>query len=256
MDDWPWWRHTQRLPGVHCAGHFLEALDRSVHTGWDHALHGGGAVDIRKADTLHRVQVVEIAPELLEAMGGGQRCRFVAEVVLAEFAGIVAQVEQELGEYRGARQQRTGSTRQLGHNHTRPQGVHTGKEGGAAGRAALFCVIGHKPRAFLGDAVDVGGLAHHQALVVGADIHDADVIAHNEQNVGFISCGLCHCGQSRGKRKPRKQSFQAVFHVKLLPNRVVFFDAPTDVGAFPTRCRLRLEGLIAYRGLKLSGIYR
>ena len=56
----------------------------------------GGAVDIRKADTLHRVQVVEIAPELLEAMGGGQRCRFVAEVVLAEFAGIVAQVEQEL----------------------------------------------------------------------------------------------------------------------------------------------------------------
>ena len=37
-----------------------------------------------------------------------------------------------------------------------PAGVHAGKEGGPASRAALFGVIGHKPRAFLGDAVDVG----------------------------------------------------------------------------------------------------
>ena len=48
------------------------------------------AVDVREADLLHRVQVVKVAPELLEAVRGRQRIRMIAEVVLAELARAIA----------------------------------------------------------------------------------------------------------------------------------------------------------------------
>ena len=46
--------------------------------------------------------MIEIAPEFLEAVRGRQRVGMVAEVVLAELAGVVAEIEQELGDRRGA----------------------------------------------------------------------------------------------------------------------------------------------------------
>ena len=60
------------------------------------------------ADPLHRIQVIEITPEFLEAVRGGQSVGVVAEVVLAELAGIVTEVEQELGE-RGSAGPQVGS---------------------------------------------------------------------------------------------------------------------------------------------------
>ena len=58
----------------------------------------GRLVDVGEAHPLHRVEVVEIAPELLEAVRGRQRVGVVAEMVLAELAGVVAEVVQELGQ--------------------------------------------------------------------------------------------------------------------------------------------------------------
>ena len=55
-------------------------------------LLGRAAVDVREAHLLHRVQVIEVAPELLEAVRRRQRIRMIAEVVLAELAGGVAEV--------------------------------------------------------------------------------------------------------------------------------------------------------------------
>jgi hypothetical protein len=42
---------------------------------------------------LHGIQVVEVTPEFLEAVRGRQRIGMVAEMVLAELAGSVANVK-------------------------------------------------------------------------------------------------------------------------------------------------------------------
>ena len=49
---------------------------------------------------LLRVQVVEVAEELVEAVLGGQELVLVAEVVLAELAGLVAERLEQLGDRR------------------------------------------------------------------------------------------------------------------------------------------------------------
>ena len=59
------------------------------------------------------------------------------------------------------------------------------------GRAALLGVIVREDRAFIADAIDVGRLADHQAAVVDARLHDADVVAHDEEDVGLLRRLLC-----------------------------------------------------------------
>ena len=89
-------------------------------------LHGGaipcisrGLVDVDEAHALHRVEVIQVAPELLEAVRGRQRVGVIAQVVLAELAGGVAEVEQELGERRRARPQVGRAARKLRRDHAR-----------------------------------------------------------------------------------------------------------------------------------------
>ena len=55
-------------------------------------------------------------------------------------------------------------------------------------------VVVHEAAAFAGQAVDVGRFPDHQALVIRTDIHDADVVTHDEQNVGFLTLSGCHAG--------------------------------------------------------------
>jgi hypothetical protein len=40
-------------------------------------------------------------------------------------------------------------------------------------------------------AVDIGRLAHHQAAVVDANVVDADVVTHDEQDVGLVTLRPC-----------------------------------------------------------------
>ena len=68
--------------------------------------------------------------------------------------------------------------------------MHAGEEGIAPGGAALLGVVVHEPRALLTDLVDVRRLADHQALVVDARLHPADVIAHDEEDVWLLSWSL------------------------------------------------------------------
>ena len=65
-------------------------------------------------------------------------------------------------------------------------GCHAGEEGVAPGRAALLGVVVHELRAFIADAIDVGRLADHQAAMVDARLHPADVVAHDEEDVGLL----------------------------------------------------------------------
>ena len=109
----------------------------------------------------------------------------VAQVVLAELAGGVAEIEQELGERRSAGPQIGRAAGQLRRDHAGAQRIHAGEEGIAPGGAALHGDVVHEDRAFVADAVDVGRFADHQAAMVDARLHPADVVAHDEEDVGF-----------------------------------------------------------------------
>src|SRR5215813_11119185 len=79
--------------------------------------------------------------------------------------------------------------------------MHAGEKGVAPCRAALLSVVVGEHRAFLADAVDVGCLADHQAAVVDARLHPADVVAHDEEDVGL--CLLLLLLLLRGRRHAR-----------------------------------------------------
>ena len=173
-------RRVDRARRVREAGH------RGVLAGRNNRLLGRALVDVGEAHPLHRVEVIEVAPEFLEAMRGRQSVGVVAEVVLAELAGVVAEVMQELGEGRRAGPEVGGAARELRRDHAGPERGHAGEEGVTTRRAALLGVVGHELRTFIADAVDVRRLANHQSLVVDARLHPADVIAHDEQDVGLL----------------------------------------------------------------------
>ena len=44
--------------------------------------------------------------------------------------------------------------------------------------------------AFLSDAVDVGRFADHQAAVIDARLHPADIVTHDEEDVWFLTLSL------------------------------------------------------------------
>ena len=110
----------------------------------------------------------------------------IAQVVLAELARGIAEIMQEFGERRRAGPQIGRAARQLRRDHARAQRIHAREERIAPRRAALHGDIVREHRAFTADAVDVGRLAHHQAAMVDARLHPADVVAHDEENIGLI----------------------------------------------------------------------
>ncbi len=132
------------------------------------------------------VQVVEVAEELVEPVHGRQVRVAVAQVVLAELAGGVALLLEQVGDggrpvryaLRGARHadgEQAGAERVLAED-----------ERSAARRAALLGVGVREQRPFLRDAVDVRRLVAHHAEVVGADVVDADVITPDHEDVGLL----------------------------------------------------------------------
>ena len=69
--------------------------------------------------------------------------------------------------------------------HADAKRLHAGDEGRAPRRAALLGIVGQELCAFMPDAVDVGRFADRQALVIDARLHPADVVAHDEENIGL-----------------------------------------------------------------------
>jgi hypothetical protein len=126
------------------------------------------------------IQVVERAKELVEAVRRGQVLVEVAEVVLAELARLVALRLEQLGERHIARLQ--AFLEQAG-----AEGRLSSDERRAPCRAALLAVPVGEQRAVFGDAVDIGRLVAHHALVIGTDVPVADVIAPQNENVRFAT---------------------------------------------------------------------
>ena len=101
-DDRPRRRQAKARSRIHRAGNLSEAFDRSVLARRSDSLVGRSPVDVGEAHSLHRIQVIQVAPEFLEAMRRRQRLRVISQVVLAELAGVIAEVVQKLRERRGA----------------------------------------------------------------------------------------------------------------------------------------------------------
>ncbi len=98
--------------------------------------------------------------------------------------------------------------------------MHAGEEGVPAGGAALLGVVIGEHRTLIADAIDVGCLSGHQATMINPRLHPADVIAHDEDDVGLLSrsLGLSLCRpkpgpqRSGGKQHSRGEPAQLVFH--------------------------------------------
>jgi hypothetical protein len=116
-------------------------------------------------------------------MCGRQRCGMVAQVILAELAGGIAEIVQKLGERRRTGPQIRRATGKLWWNHAGAQRMHSGEKSVASGGAALLGIIGHEFSAFAPDAVDIWRFSDHQSFMVDARLHDADIVAHDEQYV-------------------------------------------------------------------------
>ena len=133
------------------------------------------------------VKVIEVAEELVEAVHRRQMLVAVAEVVLAELSGRVALRLQHLGDggvfRRGRAPRRQADLGEAGADRRL-----AGEEGGASGGAALLRVPVGEQRAFSRDAVDVGRAVAHHAEIVAAGIEPADVVTHDEEDVGFLVC--------------------------------------------------------------------
>ena len=95
------------------------------------------------------VEMVEVAEELVETVHGREELVLVAQVVLAELAGGVAERLQQL---RNGRVFRLKTDGRAGHPHLGQAGAHrvlAGDEGGAAGRTALLAVVVGEGDAFV-----------------------------------------------------------------------------------------------------------
>jgi hypothetical protein len=142
----------------------------------------GGRV-VGRLRVLLGVQVVEVAEELVEAVHGRQVLVLVAEVVLAELTGGIAQRLEQLGDGRVLglqpdRRRRDAHLGEAGAEHALP-----GDERRPPGRAALLAVGVGEAHPLLRDPVDVRGPVAHQPVAVTAQVGDADVVSPDDQDV-------------------------------------------------------------------------
>ena len=135
------------------------------------------------------VEVVEVAEELVEPVDRGQVLVEVAEMVLAELPGRVAQRLEQLGD-----RDVLGLQPDVGAWHAdlaQPRAEHAlaGDERRPPRRAALLAVGIGEAHPLVADAVDVGRPVAHQAVAVAAQVRDPDVIAPDHQDVRVLGVG-------------------------------------------------------------------
>ena len=159
----------------------------------------------------HRVEMIEVAEELVEAVHRRQELVLVAKVVLAKLAGGVAHSFQRGGDGHGLRGYADGCAGLADRGHAGADRQLAGDEVGAARRATRLGIVIGEQHAFCGELVEVGCPAGHHAAVIGADIPHADVVAHDDDDVRPLArrrgrrcwlLRLCRtCQPDRGERR-------------------------------------------------------
>jgi hypothetical protein len=131
----------------------------------------------------HGVEVVEDAVELVEAMHRGQVFIPVTKVVLADLRRCISVRLEQFGDRRILVLQALLCS---WHPHFQQAGAERGlsqDERCPPGRAGLLSVVVGEKCALFGDAIDIGRASAHHAAMVGADIPDAHIVAHDDDNV-------------------------------------------------------------------------
>ncbi len=158
----------------------------------------------------HGVEVVENAIEFVEAMHRGKVFIAVTKVVLADLRCCITVRLEQFGDRRilvlqtllgGGHPyfQQTGAERRLSQDKR-----------GTSSRAGLLSVIVGEQRALFGDAIDVRRASAHHPAMVGADIPDADIVAHDDNDVRALlrRLRLRGCRPGQADRHQRRRSHQ------------------------------------------------
>ena len=163
----------------------------------------------------HRVEVIQVAEELVEAVHRRQELVVIAQVVLAELAGGVAHRLERGGDGHGLRRQAGGGAGLADGGHAGADRQLAGDEVRAARRAARLGVVVGEQHALGGDLVEVRRAARHHAAVVGADVPHADVVAHDDDDVRLLlrGCRHAHCPDGNEQSQQRKLHISQYAHL-------------------------------------------
>src|SRR5262245_53447210 len=108
-------------------------------------------------------------------------------MVLAELSRDITERFQQLGDRRILGSETEVRAGQSHFRQARADRRLTGDEGGTASRATLLSVPVGEEAPFLGDAIDVRRPVPHDAVVVGADVEPADVVAPDDEDIWFVT---------------------------------------------------------------------
>jgi hypothetical protein len=90
----------------------------------------------------------------------------------------------------------------------------------------------HEYPTFVPDTVDVGCFSYHQSAVVDARLHPADVIAPDEQDIGFLVLrqGRNDCAEKRSRDCEQRQAVMDYVSFHWFFIVIQFLDVLSDVG--------------------------
>ena len=139
------------------------------------------------------IQVIEVAKELIEPVRRRKHLIAIAKVILAELTSDVAARLQKRGDGGVFLFDSLGCARKSNFGETSTNGRLTRDERRATSGATLLAIPISKECALFGDAINVGRLVAHHALVVCTDVELTDVVTPNHQDVGLL-VGLLNGG--------------------------------------------------------------
>ena len=149
---------------------------------------------VRMRRIFHRIEVIQITEEFVEAMDGRQELIQVAKVILAELASGITHRLQYRGDCHRFRRQADLGAGLADRGHAGADGQLAGDEIRATCRAASLRVIVGEQHAFLGDLVEVRRATRHHAAVIRADVPHADVVTHDDDDVGLRGRACARAG--------------------------------------------------------------
>jgi hypothetical protein len=146
---------------------------------------------VRQLGLFFRVEVIEVAVELVEPMHRREELVPIAEMILADLRRRISERLQQRGDGWILLLQARRRTRQADLGHSGSETRLAGDERRAARRAALLGVGVGEHHAFFCKPIDVGCAIAHHTVRVGADVRLSDVVAPDHDDVGpsFLRLG-------------------------------------------------------------------
>jgi hypothetical protein len=156
-----------------------------------------------------RVQVVEIAPKLVETVPMGKMFFEIAEVVLAELRRRVSPRFQNLRQCDVLLRRPARRSRRTDRRQSRTNGKLARDDGRPAGRTTRLCVEGRETDAFPCDAIDVRRRNAHDVAAVAGNVAVPDIVPHDEEDVRPI---LSRRGRGRKNERREQETVQETAH--------------------------------------------